>query len=174
MLVAGARPSQTAVDAGHYRRVLGHFPTGVVVVTALDGGRPVGLAVGSFCSLSLQPPLVLFCVGRDSTSWPAISAAGRCGVNVLSCDQQELCRSFARSGGDKFAGVAWTLSTRGVPLLEGAIAWLDCRIDSVSTAGDHFVVVAAVDSLDLVRDDFPLVFCRGGFGQFQAHEPRNG
>lgn len=174
MSVLGSSGSATpGVDSGHFRWVLGHFPTGVVVVTAMAGGRPVGLSVASFCSLSLDPPLVLFCVGRGSTSWPAIAASGRFCANVLSRDQEHLSRVFARSGGDKFAGLPWTPSEGGSPLLDGALAWVDCHIESISEAGDHFVVISSVEALNVVRDAPALVFFRGAYGHVQPAEIRS-
>lgn len=153
-----------AVDGAEFRRVLGHFPTGIVLVTALcSDEEPVGLAVGSFASVSLDPPLVGFFVDRASTSWPRVQSANRFGVNVLAEDQQELCRAFAVSGGRKFDGVRWQPSPLGSPLLEGALAWLDCRLESVSDAGDHVAVLGAVHDLSVSRDTNPLLFLKGGF-----------
>ena len=155
-------------DGAHFRRVLGHFPTGVTVVTAAPDGVPTGLAVGSFTSVSLDPPLVAFCPGRSSTSWPAIERAGAFCVNVLGEDQEEISRVFAGKGDDKFAGVAWHPAAKTAsPVLDDAIAWIDCTIDQIIEAGDHWIVVGAVQALDAVdRGRGPLVFFRGGYGRF--------
>ncbi|MFJ8075450.1 flavin reductase family protein [Streptomyces sp. NPDC096176] len=154
------------VAVGEFRRVLGHFATGVTVVTALDAEGPAGFACQSFSSLSLEPPLVVFMVGRTSTTWPRIARAGTFCVNVLAADQGGLCRGFAVSGADKFAGVAYgPAPVTGAPRLEGAAAWIDCTIQTVHTGGDHLIVVGRVESLDADEDGAPLLFHRGRFGR---------
>ncbi|MFC8951219.1 flavin reductase family protein [Streptomyces sp. NPDC057101] len=155
------------VDPAEFRRVLGHFASGVTIVTALDADGPVGFACQSFASLSLDPPLVAFMVARTSTTWPRIAAAGTFCVNVLGAGQAGLCRAFAVSGADKFAGVAWTPApVTGSPLLPSAPAWIDCTITTVHTGGDHLIVVGRVESLDTTNEDAPLLFHRGNFGHF--------
>jgi 3-hydroxy-9,10-secoandrosta-1,3,5(10)-triene-9,17-dione monooxygenase reductase component len=157
-----------AVDQARFRQVLGHFPTGVTVVTATGSdGRPVGLAVGSFFSVSLDPPLVAFCAAKTSSSYPKIEDVGHFTVNVLAEDQEELCRVFASSGTDKFAGVGYKPSPNtGSPILDGILAWIDCEIDAVHEAGDHWIVIGAVRDLAVVHEGGPLVFFRGGYGRF--------
>ncbi|MFE9647281.1 flavin reductase family protein [Streptomyces sp. NPDC006365] len=159
------------VDQGEFRRVLGNFATGVTVVTApaADGeDGPAGFACQSFSSLSLDPPLVVFMAGRTSTTWPRIARAGVFCVNVLGAHQGELCRGFAVSGADKFAGVAHDAApVSGSPRLEGALAWIDCTIHAVHTGGDHLIVVGRVQALGATGgNDAPLLFHRGKFGQF--------
>ncbi|MEU6538014.1 flavin reductase family protein [Streptomyces sp. NPDC047000] len=158
------------VDQAEFRRVLGCFPTGVTVVTApaaAGESSPAGFACQSFSSLSLDPPLVVFMVARTSTTWPRIARAGVFCVNVLSADQGPLCRAFAVSGADKFAGVRYEPSpVSGAPRLTGAAAWLDCAIHAVHTGGDHLIVVGRVTALAAppgTSPDGPLVFHRGGF-----------
>lgn len=163
---------RTPVDQGEFRRVLGNFATGVTVVTApaADGeDSPAGFACQSFSSLSLDPPLVAFMVARTSTTWPRIARAGVFCVNVLGAHQGELCRGFAVSGVDKFAGVAYdTAPASGSPRLDGALAWIDCAIHAVHTGGDHLIVVGRVEALGATGgDDAPLLFHRGKFGQFR-------
>jgi flavin reductase (DIM6/NTAB) family NADH-FMN oxidoreductase RutF len=153
-------------DSATYRQVLGHFPTGVTVVTAATDGVPVGLAVGSFSSVSLDPPLVAFFPDRSSSSWPRIEAAGAFCVNILGEDQEDVCRRFAMKGDDKFNGLGWKATATGSPLIEGVIAWIDCEIDSVAEAGDHFCVIGRVRDLAVGHDRGPLVFFRGGYGRF--------
>ena len=164
--------SSTGVSPRRFRTVLGHYPTGVVVVTAIDSdGDPAGMAVGSFTSVSLDPPLVAFLPDRSSTSFPRIrTAAGFC-VNVLAADQEELCRRFARSGGDKFAGVFWTPTASGAPKLAGVSAWIDCQFESITEAGDHYIVLGRVLELAAPGPSLPLVFFRGAYGHFTAFEP---
>ncbi len=152
-------------DSAKYRQVLGHFPTGVTVVTATLDGAPVGLAVGSFSSVSLDPPLVGFFPDRSSSSWPKIQAAGSFCVNILAEDQEDVCRRFAMKGDDKFSGLGWKAAASGAPVLDGVLAWIDCDIDQVVDAGDHFLVLGAVRELEVVHDAAPLVFFRGGYAR---------
>ncbi|NGN66686.1 flavin reductase family protein [Streptomyces sp. A7024] len=175
-VVATPRPELRAVrdderapvPAADMRRVMGHFATGVAVITTQDEEGPAGFACQSVASLSLEPPLVVFMVGRTSTTWPRIARVGTFCVNVLTADQGELCRGFAVSGGDKFAGVDYEAApATGSPRLAGAAAWVDCRIQAVHTGGDHLIVVGRVEALDARDDDAaPLLFHRGGFGGF--------
>jgi len=151
------------VEAGEMRRVMGHFATGVTIVTGTDDGEPVGFACQSFTSVSLEPPLVLFCPAHTSRSWPRIQKSGSFSVNVLAEDQLELCKAFASSGEDKFAGLAWHLTPWG-PSLDNVLATVHCDIESVVPAGDHDVVVGRVRELVTHRDAAPLVFFRGQFG----------
>lgn len=149
--------------------MLGHFASGVTIVTARDAEGPAGFACQSFASLSLDPPLVAFMVARTSTTWPRIAGAGSFCVNVLGADQGGLCRSFAVSGADKFAGVEWEPApVTGSPRLPGAPAWMDCVISAVHTGGDHLIVVGRVDALGAAEDGDPLLFHRGRFGRFST------
>ncbi len=160
--------SEPPFDSAKYRQVLGHFPTGVTVVTAVNDGVPVGVAIGSFSSLSLDPPLVLFSVGSQSSSWPKIRAAGAFCVNILGADQEHVCRVFASKEPDKFASVGWNRTkATGSPLLEGVLAWIDCDIEQVVPGGDHDIVVGRVRDLDAHDKGGPLVFYRGGYGRFE-------
>ena len=153
-------------DDAKYRTVLGHFPTGVTVITAAPDGVPVGMAVGSFSSVSLDPPLVAFFAGKGSSSWPKIEAAGSFCVNILAETQEDLCRRFASKEEDKFAGLGWTTTASGSPLIGEVLAWIDCDIDSVTEAGDHWCVMGRVRDLGVGTDGGPLVFFRGGYGRF--------
>lgn len=158
------------VAPAEFRRVLGHFASGVTVVTAHDeaGGGPAGLACQSFASLSLDPPLVVFMVARTSATWPRIARAGAFCVNVLGAHQDALCRAFAVSGSDKFAGVAHTPApVTGSPRLASVPAWIDCTISAVHTGGDHLIVVGRVEALGAAEDGDPLLFHRGRFGRFE-------
>jgi flavin reductase (DIM6/NTAB) family NADH-FMN oxidoreductase RutF/DNA-binding IclR family transcriptional regulator len=157
------------IDEGHYRRVLGQYPTGVSVITAVDGdGDPVGMTVGTFTSVSLDPPLVAFLPMKHSRAFAKIVEAGRFAVNVLAGDQVELCRRFASRGEDKFDSVRWRPSPLGSPVLVDAPAWIDCRLESVFELGDHAMVVGAVSELDIERSVAPLMYFQGGYGRFSA------
>nr|WP_246377247.1 flavin reductase family protein [Nonomuraea soli] len=157
------------LDGQRFRTVLGRFATGVVAITALDptSGDPCGLAANSFTSVSLDPPLVAFCVAHTSTSWPRLRSAKTLTVNVLAEDQQRICLQLASRGGDKFAGLGWSDSPGGSPVLDGALAWIDCSIEAEHPAGDHVIVVARVLQLDTHAEGGPLVFFRGGYGAFR-------
>ncbi len=164
------RPAPSpAFDGARFRQVLGHFPTGVTVVTASTDEGPVGLCVGSFTSVSLHPPLVAFCAGYSSTSYPRIEAAGHFCVNILAEDQEEIARVFADKGDDKFAGIGWRPSvvTRA-PVISDVLAWIDCEIDAIHEAGDHWIVVGRVLDLEIGHEGGPLVFFRGGFGRYSS------
>ncbi|MFD7420525.1 flavin reductase family protein [Streptomyces californicus] len=150
-----------------FRRVLGHFASGVTVVTARDADGPAGFACQSFASLSLDPPLVSFMVARTSTTWPRIARAGAFCVNILGAGQGPLCRGFAVSGADKFAGVGYAdAPATGSPLLDSVPAWIDCRVHAVHTGGDHLIVVGRVEALGAAEEGEPLLFHRGAFGRF--------
>jgi len=157
----------SSFDSAKYRQVLGHFPTGVTVITALVDGTPAGMAVGSFASLSLEPPQVLFCAGHSSSTWPKIKQAGSFCVNILSEDQEDVCRVFASKAEDKFAEIGWKRSGTGSPLIEGVMAYIDCDIETVVASGDHDVVVGGVRDLEVLHEGGPLLFFRGGYGRFQ-------
>ena len=160
--------SLPAFDGARFRQVLGHFATGVTVITAASPDGPVGLAIGSFTSVSLDPPLVAFVPAKTSSSWPRIRDAGAFCVNVLGAEQEVLCRTFASKAQDKFMGVGWEPASTGAPRLTDALAWIDCTIEVVHDAGDHDICVGRVQELDVGDDTAgPLVFYRGGYGRFE-------
>jgi flavin reductase (DIM6/NTAB) family NADH-FMN oxidoreductase RutF len=161
----GPVPLSPTFDDQHFRRVLGHFGSGVAIITSLNGDEPVGMAVQSFSSLSLDPPYVFFAPAKTSTSWPRIRETGKFCANVLSEEQQELSTGFAVSGGDKFSGVGWRTSSNGTPILDGVLVWIDCDIEAEHDAGDHSIVIGRVRELDVERDGRPLLFFRGGYGR---------
>ena len=152
------------VDPRVMRDVLGHFVSGVTVVTAMGTEGPVGFTCQSFSSLSLDPPLVAFAPARTSTTWPRLRAAGRFCVNVLSDEQSHLSRQFARSGTDKYAGVQWAPSPHGSPMLDGVVAWIDATLEAEHDGGDHTIVVARVLDLGADASRTPLLFHRGAYG----------
>ena len=156
------------IEPERFRYVLGHLPTGVTVVTASHVDGPVAMSANSVTSVSLEPPLILFCPAKSSTSWPKIRMSGRFCVNVFAAHHAEISRRFAARGVDRFAGVAWHSRSSG-PALDDAVAWIECTIDAEHEAGDHLIVVGVVDRLD-VREDAgePLVFFRGRYGSFST------
>lgn len=158
-----------AHDPGHFRKVLGMFPTGVTIVTAMDGGKPVGLAVGSFTSVSLDPPLVAFLPAKSSVSYGAVQRAGTFCVNVVAEDQLAMTATFAAKGEDKFAGVSWEPSpVTGSPRIHSCLAWIDCTVYATHEAGDHWIVLGQVEDMDTEpRDDVsPALFHVGAYGRF--------
>ena len=153
-----------AFDSVEFRHILGHYPTGVCAVTATAGEVPIGMIVGSFTSVSLDPPLVAFFPDRSSATWPHIQASGRFCVNVLADGQHEVCRALASRLENKFAGVAYRASDAGSPIIDGVVAWIDCGLHAVHEAGDHFIVIGRVRSLAAEHAGSPLVFLRGAYG----------
>ncbi|WP_307802004.1 flavin reductase family protein [Actinomadura violacea] len=158
------------LDAALFRRTLGHYPTGVVVVAAMVDGRPEGLAVNSFTSVSLDPPLVAFCAAATSSTWPRLRRADGFAITMLGAAQQDACRTFAGKGADRFGTVPWSLSPGGHPVLDGALAWLDAVPHSMQEAGDHELVLARVTALGAEPDGHPLVFFRGAFSALARPE----
>lgn len=156
------------IDPRVFRTVLGQFCTGITVVTTVDDGVPIGFACQSFAALSLDPPLVLFCPAKGSRSWAAIERSGAFAVNVLGEDQQSTCARFGSRESDKFAGVHWTASALGSPVLTGSLAHIDCSVETVHDGGDHVIAIGRVHSLSEVNDDRPLLFYRG---QYTGIEP---
>ena len=155
-----------------FRDVLGRFASGVTVVTGTSNGEPVGLTCQSFSSVSLEPPLVVFIPAKSSRAWPLIQRSGKFCVNFLAADQAELSNTMASRGTDKFADVKWTPSSEtGSPMLDGALAQVDCTIHAVHEAGDHYVVIGRV--VDLITHDDgeqdPLLFFRG---EYRTTDPR--
>jgi flavin reductase (DIM6/NTAB) family NADH-FMN oxidoreductase RutF len=160
----GATCTGEPTDQLLFRGVLGQFPTGVTVVTANTPDGPVGLAVGSFTSVSLEPPLVGFLPAQTSSSWPLIEEAGSFCVNVLAEGQEDIARAFATPGVDRFGDRVWTAAPHSrAPILDGVLAWIDCDVAGVSDAGDHHFVLGRVRALGGSTDGSPLVFFRGGY-----------
>jgi len=152
------------LDPLHFRDVLGAYPTGVCVVTSQSpSGERWGLAVGSFTSISLDPPLVGFLPDKRSRSWAQIERTGKFCVNVLASEQLDACRRFASRHEDKFEGFAHGKSPSGLPLLDNALAWIDCEVERVLEIGDHLLVVGAVTAMERHSEGQPLIFYRGGY-----------
>ncbi|MCZ4551034.1 flavin reductase family protein [Gordonia rubripertincta] len=159
----------SAPPATHdFRNVLGHFPSGVAVVTGSGDAGPVGFSCQSFASLSLEPPMILILPGKTSTSWPLIQATGKFCANVLSAHQHDIATQFARSGTDKFSGTTWTPGRNDAPRLAGACAWIEADIVEVNDGGDHLVVHGLVTTLDADSSVDPLIFHRGAFARLHS------
>ena len=155
------------IDPRLFREVLGQYPTGVVVITAMGSAGPVGMTVGSFSSVSLDPPLVAFMPDKKSSSWKSLREAGEdfC-VNVLGAQQEGVCREIATRKADKFADVKWTESARGTPVIDGAVAYIECIRETVYDGGDHDIVLGRVVDMGIQNASYPLLFFRGGYGSF--------
>ncbi len=152
------------MESAEFRRILGHLPTGVTVVTASDG-EPYGLTASSVASLSLEPPLVLVCVGREADTHGCIERAGAFAVNVLGERAEGLARRFAEyDRSRKFHGVAYRRETTGAPILERALAWFDCRVQERYDGGDHSIFLGEVVAGD-ADQGAPLLYFRGGYGR---------
>jgi 3-hydroxy-9,10-secoandrosta-1,3,5(10)-triene-9,17-dione monooxygenase reductase component len=150
-----------------FRHVLGHLPTGVTVITAHGDDGPTGMAANSVTSVSLDPPLILFCPAKTSETWPGIRDAGRFCVNIMAGHHEETTRRFARKNIDRFDGVAYSERDTG-PALDDAVAWIECTLRQEHDAGDHTIVVADVRAIEAAPDGAPLVFFRGRYGTFLA------
>jgi 3-hydroxy-9,10-secoandrosta-1,3,5(10)-triene-9,17-dione monooxygenase reductase component len=153
-----------AVDPRTMRDVLGHFASGVTVVTAQGEHGPIGFTCQSFSSLSLDPPLVAIAPARASRTWPRLRELGRFCVNVLAEDQTALSARFARSSADKFAGVSWRRSPQGQPVLDDVVAWIDGELWAEYDGGDHTIAVGRVHDLGADPKRSPLLYYRGGYG----------
>lgn len=154
--------------ARDFRDVLGTYPTGVTVATAcLPDGQRVGVTVNSFTSVSLEPPLVLFCLHSHSLALPVFRQAGGYGISILAKTQEEVSRRFAQRGQmpERWEGLALhTAPQSGAPLLVDALAWLDCRLEAVHEAGDHHILIGRVQALGR-QEAQPLLYWRAGYHQ---------
>jgi flavin reductase (DIM6/NTAB) family NADH-FMN oxidoreductase RutF len=155
-------------DSATYRRVLGQYPTGVVVVSAFDNSGAVwGMTLGTFSSVSLDPPIVGFMPSSTSASWAELEATGtRFCINILAADQEDICRSVATRRHNKFEGIEVEFSPDGNPLIAGVLAYVDCQLLQKHLMGDHHVVFAQVRGMDLLRPGEPLLFLGGKYGRF--------
>jgi 3-hydroxy-9,10-secoandrosta-1,3,5(10)-triene-9,17-dione monooxygenase reductase component len=161
--------SGTAIDPRAFRDTVGAFATGVTVVTATGADGPAGLTTNAFSSLSLDPPLVLVCFDNASRTLPVVRETGRFAVNVLRAGQEDAAAVFAskRVAADKFAEVTHA-EAHGLPILDGALAWLACDLRELVEGGDHTIGVGAVTALDADPDGEPLVFFRGAYAGLDA------
>ena len=168
MVGAGPFPSVPSrlqpVESGRrFRDTIGHFATGVCVVTACGADGPAGLTPNAFTSLSLEPPLVLVCFDNTSRTLPVVQEARTFAVNVLRAGQEELAATFASKAlpAEKFASVTHKLAD-GVPVLDGALAWLSCELRALHPGGDHTIGIGEVTAME-ANEGEPLIFHRGGF-----------
>lgn len=168
-MTAPPPPPARAVDPDGFRATLGRFAAGVTVLTARDPeGRDHGMTVSAFCSLSLDPPLVLACVDRKASMHPLFALGAPFVVNVLAAGQEALSRRFATGDpSDRFAGVGYERTAGGAARLDGVLAWLECRVHALQDGGDHTVVVGAVAEVGTRDDARPLLYYRGGYASLE-------
>jgi 3-hydroxy-9,10-secoandrosta-1,3,5(10)-triene-9,17-dione monooxygenase reductase component len=161
--------SDAVIDPGEYRRTLGLFPTGVVVAAASHGGELSGMTIGSFTSVSIDPPLIGFLPMKDSETLELLKKSGAFCINVLSTEQNHICMQFATPGEDRFRGVSHSPTGTGSPMIDSCLAWMDCTVHEIVDAGDHMFVMGRVQKLTTNNSDGnPLVFYGGDFGTFTA------
>lgn len=155
------------IDPDTFRSVLGRFATGVTVVTTRDAaGVDHGMTVSAFCSASLSPPLVLMCIDRAAHTLPVLKQVGFCAVNILAQGQEALSRRFAWQETGRFDGIGYSRGISGAVLLEETLAWLECRVVASYEAGDHEIVIGAVEAAE-DRSERPLLYYRGGYAQLE-------
>ena len=159
------------IEPTRFREALGHYASGITVITSLMDGEPIGFTCGSFYSVSMSPPLVSFSVMSSSASFPKIRQAGRFAVNILSDEQIEISKQFARRGTDKWHGVEWQESPLGNPIIAGSLHWLDCEMYAEHAAGDHMIVIGEVKALNLqeATTTLPLLYFKGQYRNIAAH-----
>ena len=159
------------IDRNELRRVMGHFATGVTILTTTDAeSRPTGLTVSAFCSVSLDPPQILVCVDHKSQSYPALRDGACFGVNILASEHEHVSRRFATTRLDKFEGLPWTPGRLGVPLIDGALAHLECRTVSRHIEGDHTILVGRVEEARNGAGE-PLLYFRGKYSRLAPALP---
>ena len=159
--------SNMAIESGDFRKVLGKYPTGVTLVSSKDDQGPFAMVIGSFGSVSLDPPLVQFMPAKESGTWLRIKKTRRYCVNVLGEHQLDLSNSFFNKDKDPFEAIHWSESTLGSPIIEGCVAWIDCLIGDVHEAGDHYIVIGEVKAIGATeKDEGPLLFLGGAYGSF--------
>ena len=157
-----------SVDGEAMRDVLGHFASGIVVVTAAGPEGPLGFTCQSFASLSLDPPLISLAPARTSSTWPRIREVGEFCVNVLADDHEHISTRFARSGIDRFAGVPWSPGVDGAPVLRGVPAWIVATLEHEYDGGDHTIVVGRIRAMAADSGRAPLLFHRGRYGRLRT------
>jgi 3-hydroxy-9,10-secoandrosta-1,3,5(10)-triene-9,17-dione monooxygenase reductase component len=161
----GVADEHGMLDGQLYRQVMGQFLAGVTIITASNNGTPVGMAVSAFSSLSMDPPLVLFCPQKKSSTWALVDAAGHYAVNILAGEHQHISQQMSSKAEDKFADIGWHTESTGSPVLDEALGWIDCRTEHVYDGGDHWIVVGRILAMGW-RDGAPLGYHRGSYGSF--------
>jgi 4-nitrophenol 2-monooxygenase / 4-nitrocatechol 4-monooxygenase, reductase component len=159
--------SAASMDEATFKLAMSHFASGVTIVTTEHDGRPFGMTVAAFASLSLRPPLVLICIEKSVKTHEAIAAAGKFGVSILRSDQQEISSKFATRSEDKFAGIPLRRGPLGLPLIEGALTTIECSLESQLPGGDHSIFVGKVVDAQTTEGN-PLLYFRSGYREIRA------
>lgn len=168
--------SPAALDERRFRDTMGHYASGITIVTGHDGVEPIGFTCQSFYSVSVDPPLVSFSVMRTSTTYPRIAPTGKFAVNVLAHDQFHISNQFARRGTDKWAGITWAPAASGNPVIADTMMWVDCESWAVHEAGDHLIVIGRVVEMSPAEwhTREPLVYFKGGYRHLLQADQRAG
>jgi flavin reductase (DIM6/NTAB) family NADH-FMN oxidoreductase RutF len=152
------------IEKNELRRIMGHFATGVTIITSIRStGELHGLTANAFTSVSLVPPLLLICVDKKAESYPCFDESKIFTMNILSTDQEALSRKFAVSGGNKFEGVSYRIGANGAPILDGTLAYIECKVAGVMDAGDHTIYLGEIQQAETPQEGKPLMFFRGGY-----------
>ena len=162
----------TPIDARLFRDTLGHYASGITIVSGLGGDEPIGFTCQSFYSVSIDPPLVSFSVMKTSTTYPHIAADGKFAVNVLAHDQDAISNQFARKGTDKWSGIDWQPAASGNPIINNTLMWIDCELWAEHEAGDHLIVIGKVVEMSPVEwhQREPLLYFRGAYRHLRGPE----
>lgn len=153
-----------SIEPRDFRHALGCFASGVCVVTTqARNGQALGVTISSFCSVSLEPPLVLFCLGKNTSNLDAYAASSCFAVNVLAESQMDLSENFARQSDDKFQGISFQKGKNGCPIFQGCVATLECKLIDTHDGGDHIIIVGRVDRLGTTQGGAPLLRYRGDY-----------
>ena len=156
------------LDTRKFRDVMGTFTTGVTIITTMDNKTPHGITANSFTSVSLSPPMVMFCLGKSSANFEAFMASDSFAVNILSSQQDALSTRFATFEGDRFDGLNWSAWDTGAPILENVIAAIDCRLDATHDAGDHVIILGLVVRAEVQNNAPPLLYFKGGYERLET------
>jgi 3-hydroxy-9,10-secoandrosta-1,3,5(10)-triene-9,17-dione monooxygenase reductase component len=167
-----AAPEQQSIDPRAFRDTLGQYASGITIISGIDETGPVGFTCQSFYSVSTEPPLISFSVMKTSTTYPRIRETGKFAVNVLSHHQHTVSNQFARKGSDKWAGISWTPTQAGNPVIEDTLMWLDCDIWAEHDAGDHLIVLGKVNEMSPASWHIhePLLYFKGQYRYLRQEE----
>ena len=167
-LACGGQIVGKGIGSDAFRKVMGAYPTGVTLVASVSEGKPVAMVIGSFVSVSLNPPLVGFLPGKSSNTWPLMEASGSFCVNVFSDQQEDLANSFYLKNSDPWSRIQYRSALSGSPILDGCLAYIDCEIAQIVDAGDHWFVLGEVKDADCENQGSPLIFLGGSYGRFEV------
>ena len=161
-----------AFDPRVFRDTLGHYASGITIISGIDEEGPIGFTCQSFYSVSTEPPLVSFSVMTNSTTYPRVRETGKFAVNVLAHDQHTVSNQFARKGTDKWAGVSWNPTVAGNPVIADTLMWLDCDIWAEHEAGDHHIVIGRVNEMSPAswHKEEPLLYFKGQYRHLREIE----